>query len=399
MNKPITIVCFLLASSGVAIADAKPAEEATSEDWISRFSYGDKGLQFESRGGNNFLWFGVRLQTRFANEEVTQDNLPDEPTYTESDFDLNRGRFKLGGHLLSPRLSVYTEYDFPTGRLIDLRATFAFSDAFRLRAGQWKAAFNRERRDSSGAQQFAERSIATPWFTVDRQKGVVASGRLAKGKPYDSSYWFGRLSGAGRGGSLAEAEGLWFGRYQWNFTGRLLDFSQSDIGRREKGAGSVAIAFIDGKTAYTAFSSAGGGQLPGFVDGDSDRYRLRQLVIETAYQKDGLSWQHEFHWKSILDRNSGIKRKITGGYAQFGAFLSRFWPSVPEPLELAVRVAAVDPDKSIEADFEREATLAANWFFNGHRNKLTADVSYVRRKFVPETDSRTRIRLQWDWSF
>ena len=375
------------------------AEPPANGENPSRFSYGPRGLQYESQDGNNFLWFGVRLQTRYSNEVVTQDELPDEAFGTQTDFALNRGRFKLGGHLLSPNLSVYSEYDFPTERLIDLRTTYQFSERLSLRIGQWKTEFNRERRDSSGEQQFAERSIVTPWFTIDRQQGAVFSGRVAADSAIDSSYWVGWISGAGRGGSLSEADGLWFGRYQWTFTGELLEFSQSDIGRRSKGAGSIAVAYVDGRTGFTSFSSAGGGQLPGFEDGAPDRYRLTQVVFETAWQKDGLSWQQEFHWKRIIDRQTGVDREITGGYAQFGAFVSRFYPSAPEPLELAVRVAAVDPDDDIEADFERELSLVGNWFFNGHRNKLTADIARVRRQYVPETDSRTRIRLQWDWSF
>lgn len=48
---------------------------------------------------------------------------------------------------------------------------------------------------------------------------------------------------------------------------------------------------------------------------------------------------------------------------------------------------------------EKEFTLGANWFFNGHRNKLTLDVSRMTRREAPETDTSNRARLQWDWSF
>jgi hypothetical protein len=40
----------------------------------------------------------------------------------------------------------------------------------------------------------------------------VASGRFGEGRSYDSSYWFGWLSGSGRGGSASDGEGLWLGR-------------------------------------------------------------------------------------------------------------------------------------------------------------------------------------------
>ena len=389
----VLIVCVSIFMTGAAVA------ESVSEEESSRFSYGDKGLQYESADGNNFLWFGVRLQTRYSNSAIDHDDEPGRPTENGTETKLNRGRLKLGGHLISPRLAVYSEYDFSKSQLLDLRVTYEFADWLSIRVGQWKSTYNRERSDSSGAQQFADRSIATPWFTVDRQKGIVASGRVGAGKALDSSYWFGRLSGAGRGGDLDDADGLWLGRYQWNFSKRVLGFSQSDIGRRDKPAGSIAIAVVSGKSMFTQFSGAGGGQLPGFENGEPDRYRIRQALFETAWQYRGFSWQQELHWKKITDSVTNVEQKIVGGYAQAGMFFSEIWGVVPEPLEFALRFAVVDPDGGDNEGIERESILAANWFFKGHRNKLTADISRIRRREVADNETETRVRLQWDVSF
>jgi phosphate-selective porin OprO/OprP len=43
--------------------------------------------------------------------------------------------------------------------------------------------------------------------------------------------------------------------------------------------------------------------------------------------------------------------------------------------------------------------LATNWFFTGHRNKLTADIARVDRRESASSNTETRIRLQWDVSF
>jgi len=392
-NTCVVFTCFLVFFSS-AVAD-----EPTDERQGGKFSYGQKGLQFDDGTGNNFLWFGVRLQTRWANTRVTQDVLPGAPVSESSEFALNRGRLKLGGHLLRPAFTFYTEYDFVDSRLLDLRATYKFTDWLSIRVGQWKSEFNRERIDSSGKQQFVERSVVTPWFTIDRQQAIMASGRLGKGSRGDTSYWFGRLSGAGRGGDTSDADGLWMARAQWNFQGRVLGFSQSAISRPDKPMGSVAIAAVNGKSGFTAFSSKGGGQLPGFSDGASDQYRIEQFMVETAYQHRGFSWQQELHWKSVDDRLSGEKRRLFGGYAQAGMFFSEIYESFPEPLEFALRYARVDPDDDLSGDTEKEYTLASNWFFNGHRNKLTLDLSHVVRRQAPETDTSNRIRFQWDWSF
>ena len=108
-------------------------------------------------------------------------------------------------------------------------------------------------------------------------------------------------------------------------------------------------------------------------------------------------------WWGNLVTNSDWKdswlHEGIGTYMQAGYFFHGRWEGFPEPLELAIRIAYVDPDREVGSDFIREGTIAANWFFNGHRNKLTADLSLVRRNLAPETDSYTVGRLQWEISF
>ena len=392
----LSALIVMLCAPGESVAKVDTDEKPAA---ASKFSYGSRGWQFDDGSGNNYLWFGVRLQTRWSNSELTQDALPGHPVSSDSELKVNRGRFKLGSHLVAPEFTVYSEYDFVDNRLLDLRATYAFTDWLSVRVGQWKSQYTRERVDSSGAQQFVERSVVTPWFTLDRQKGVMFSGRIGKGSRLDTSYWTGLLSGAGRGGSFSDADGLWMTRLQWNVTGEVLAFSQSALQRFKTGRGSVAIAAVTGHSRYTSFSSAGGGQLPGFEPGESNQYYLRQWLFETAWQKGGFSWQQELHWKAIDDQVSGRKRRLVGGYAQAGMFFAELFTSFPQPLELAARYARVDPNDNLSNDVEKEAVLVANWFFNGHRNKLTMDIARVVRRLAPETETDIRIRIQWDWSF
>jgi phosphate-selective porin OprO/OprP len=393
-----SLVFRLLTLGVIAIAASNGlAQESDANDGESRFSYGSKGLQYLSPEEDNFLWFGVRLQTRYTNFKDDIDDPPGQVTEEKGEVKLNRGRLKLGGHLLTPKFTVYTEYDFTKDQLLDFRASYEFAPWFSLRAGQWKSEYNRERIDSSGAQQFVDRSIATPWFTIDRQKGVVASGRLGAGTPHDSSYWFGRLSAAGRGGDIDDADGFWMGRYQWNFTRRVLSFSQSDLGQRKQAAGSIAIAAVSGDSKYTSFSGSGGGQLPGYVEGEPDQYHIEQALFESAWQLRGFSWQQELHWKQVKDSIAGTEQSWTGGYVQAGMFFSEIWSSIPEPLEFAIRFASVESGDNV-AD-EKEFVLAANWFFNGHRNKLTSDISRRTVRGADGTEHESRLRLQWDVSF
>jgi hypothetical protein len=151
---------------------------------------------------------------------------------------------------------------------------------------------------------------------------------------------------------------------------------------------------------YTAFSSAGGGELPGFEPGDSDRCEVRQAVVETAYQYRGFSLQQEYHWKRVEDTEVHTVTDLEGGYLQLGLFLHALLPKVPKPLEVAVRVARVDPNTSLPDDHLHEETLAFNWFFRGHRNKLPLDLSRLHdRGGDPSRDLEERVRLQWDVAF
>ena len=69
-------------------------------------------------------------------------------------------------------------------------------------------------------------------------------------------------------------------------------------------------------------------------------------------------------------------------------------------MEVAIRYATYEEVGNALDEEHFENAIAANWFFDGHRNKLTADVT---RFSMDQTDlgslNETRFRLQWDLSF
>lgn len=369
-----------------------PDEETTTEPGI--FSYDPrKGMDIRSRDGNYTAHIDLRGQFRFTHSN-------DEDGDSEDEFEVTRARFKMGGQIYRKWLTYYTEYDFPSTRLLDLRFTVSPDEALQLRIGQWKAPYNRERVDSSGNQQFVERSIVNEFFTLDRQQGVALFGRLWEGRAGDSWYNLGVFAGSGRGAEVhVGARPMVMGRWQWNFLKRDLGFSQSDIAYRDKPAASLSLAAANWRGAFTAFSSAGGGELPGFAPGDDDRYDVSQAMLEAAYQHRGVSFQAEIHWKQVRDTEANTRTQLIGGYAQAGIFPHTFWSSIPRPLELAARYAQVDPSRHQANDAQREVILAANWFFIGHRNKLTVDFSWVNDDAAaPDGREKHRLRMQWDIS-
>lgn len=373
-----------------------PGDAAAAQDQIGtgqRVFYGPRGLEFTR--GETGLWLGLRFQSRLDTFPSSLTSVDDLQADQDTRLSLKRGRIKAGGTLLRDWLSVYSEYDFTSNTLLDYRATVALSRWLNVRAGQWKSEFNRERIDSSAKQQLVERSIANYWFAVDRQRGIAVNARLAQGSRVDTTTWLEVLSGRGRGGSFGDGEALVLARLQWNPAGEVLAFSQSDLARRADPVPSVAVAYLTGDTPFTRFSTDGGGQLPGFEAGD---YRLEQWLFETALHFRGFGWQQELHLKRIRDRRSGVVTRLGGGYAQLGSFLNEWWPVVPAPLELVGRFSVVDPDREIGGNSQQEWTLGANWYFNGHRNKLTLDYSCLDFEEGDRGASQWRFRLQWELS-
>jgi len=373
--------------------------------WIR---YTSKGTRFGSDEGPLGGKMNVRSQLRFSSpfrsapRRAGHFERPDE-----GDLRFRRVRFKIDGHLGEDWITYKYEHDLVDGRLLDLRFDIG-PEWMKLRLGQWKADYSRERMDSSGKQQFTERSIVNRAFTIDRQKGATLLGRLNKNTAKDMQYFAGVFTGQGRGvfrdprvpRDARDGSPMWLLRYQWNPVGGGVGLSQSDLEPESGPRLSVAVATSGNRSSYTRFSSSGGGQLDGFEPGLPGQYGLLQQLEETAFQFRGISIQHELHWKRVRDHLSGRRVRMRGGYWNVGYFLHQSFRKIPRRLEVAGRYAFVDPAVGVGGDRIGELGGAVNWFFNGHNNKLTLDVSrYGLVDASGRQRSRVGARLQWDVSF
>jgi len=398
---------------------AEVAEQIEREFPVTA-SRGSSGFRLETRDGNwqtNLQW---RAQMRFTTPYRSDPRqISDLNSDDQSNFEARRLRMKIGGHGLQPWLQYYFEVDLQpsrdvddssssaSARVIDYRIDIAKWDWLGVRIGQWKIDLNRERVDSSGRQQFVERSIANRVFTMDRQLGVQVRGHLFQDTPADMRYYAGVFNGEGRAVNNTDNDLMYMARLQWNFMGRDLSWRQTDVEYTELPTGSLAIAGFTNTGSCTRWSSSGCGNLDGFASpatATPGQYEIEQLVQEFAFKYRGFSAQQEFHHKEITDNSDGSTHTLTGGYIQAGNFFHNQFPAVPAPLELAVRYAFVDePNKNNRAleNQRREFTLGANWFFNGHDNKVTLDFSRlsIDDRLLLAEDSDNRLRLQWDVQF
>ena len=405
----------IISSPAVAAEVSRQIEEKFPVK-ASRVSSGFRFETSDEKFRTDLQW---RAQTRYTTPFRSDPRKLSAFGKDQSNFEARRLRMKIGGHGFQPWLRYYFEVDLQpsrdtddgasnaSARVIDWRIDVAKWDWGGIRLGQWKVDMNRERVDSSGRQQFVERSIANRVFTIDRQVGIQLRGHLFQDTPADMRYFAGVFNGEGRGVNNTDDNMMYMGRLQWNFLGRDVPFRQTDVEYTELPMGSLAIAGATNKGSCTRWSSSGCGNLDGFesaANAAPDQYDINQVVQEFAFKYRGFSAQQELHRKRITDTVNNTKSELTGGYVQAGYFFHNMFTAVPEPLELAIRYAFVDEPNASALLFENEReelTIGANWFFSGHNNKITVDFSHLKLDdaLVNIGESENRLRMQWDVSF
>ena len=359
-----------------------------------------KGFEFHLYDDTYLLQIDFRGQFRAKVEQEEFPTLGNDFSDQNTTFGINRGRIKIGGHAFKPYYKFYLEQDIVGGNLLDFRVMIEKYVFLKLKVGQWKARYSRERIISSGKQQGLERSIVNNVFTIDRQQGVSLYGNLKGKDAANFNYWASVFSGTGRSGSSNDENTLMYLlRLQWNPNGEVLKFLGSDIENHQKFISSIAIAGVTNTSKYTRFATSGAGQLPGFEDGVNGQYKVDQFLFETAFKFKGLSWQQEFHFKNIDDRVNVEQTSLIGNYVQLGYFFNYSFSKFPENLEIFARQAYYDSNIDISGNNNYEYTFGCNWFFKGHKNKLTFDYSYLQTDNNESLYSKgNRFRLQWDIS-
>jgi phosphate-selective porin OprO and OprP len=398
--------------------DQEKAEKPKAEKGIlpAGVTYGKKGFEFKTEDGRFAIALQNRIQFRYATPFDRDPRSISQLEQDSSSFMIRRARTKISGHAFWPWLKYYFQYDWSQPVMRDLSLTVDKYKAAELWVGRGKVRYNNERVTSSGNQQFVNRSIVNDIFTVDRQQGVQLFGNLFPHTLGDFSYALGIFSGEGVGERLNDDDNMmWSGRLQWNPLGGEMKFSQSDTEYLVEPHLNVAFAANTNQSRCTAFETASDScrALNGFnkpsEDNKSDnagQYRVNQMLEEVHFKWRGFSLLHEMHWKSITDTfkqasEPGRKINMTGALVQAGYFPHYILPLVPKNLEFAARYAFVDPNTAIDHNDQQEASGVMNYFFDGHSNKLSFQVSHLMID-DPESgasQSEQRYWVQWDLTF
>lgn len=362
--------------------------------------YYDQATYLESTNGNFKMKAELRMQFRGSSPfDDNPTSIFDLQQANNTDFALNRSRLKFEGFAYKPEINYKVEYDFNNATLLDGRLTYWFDEKIGLRFGRYKVNFNPERVRSSKDLQVVERSIVNQYFTLDRQQGFSLLGHLGKNTLLDSHYSIEVFNGNGRTESNTDEHLLTVFRYQWNVLGGKIETAMGDMKFREKSALNIAFSAANNTSPYTAFSSSGGKQLPGYQENDSGEYQVKQWLVDINYKYNGFSFLTEYHQKEITNKLTNTTNNLSGLVVNTGIFPHQFIKNIPVNLELALRYATVDTNELLVSDKIHEYTFAANWFFNGHRNKITVDTGNYSVQEQELSATEWRYRLQWDISF
>ncbi len=389
--------------------EPQPVAESKAAVPGLNLTYGEDGFTLTTADDLFSLAIQNRLQFRYANPFDDDPRSHDDLATNQNSFMIRRARTKLNGHAYWPWLKFSMQYDWKDPILRDMNLTLEKFSWATLWLGRGKVVYNDERVTSSGKQQFVNRSIVNDIFTVDRQQGLQLKGQLFPGTWHDLSYAAGVFTGLGVGDTQNDDQHLMYsGRLQWNPLGQAIGFSQSDLSLSDQPALSLAVAASTNQSKCTAFTTDQDScqSLPGYKIGKDGQYRLNQLMEEVRFRWQGFSVNHELHWKQVVDTlkttNEGsASTDMMGGLLQLGYFPHTLLQVIPKQLELAGRYAFVDPDTTRNQDMQHEFSGVVNYFFNGHSNKISLQLSHliVEDPTLNLSQAAQRLWLQWDLSF
>ncbi len=140
----------------------------------------DRGLGFHAPDSS----FGLNLRFRIQNRLGFAGMEDSDPLIDEVDARIRRLRLRIDGYTRNDRITYYLQLSFSRGDqdwdnsgvpniIRDAMVYYTVSNNFYMGFGQGKLPGNRQRINSSGQLQFADRSAVNAMFNIDRDFGVM----------------------------------------------------------------------------------------------------------------------------------------------------------------------------------------------------------------------------------
>jgi phosphate-selective porin OprO and OprP len=420
-----TIVALTLAAAPVPAAE-QPARSATNGDdrtavrKVVKLSFKPgKGFELATEDGRYTLAIRARLQVRYDFEHPNMLGLDNIHS-----LQIRRARLQLTGNVFGKHNRYYIQLGFSprdmTGGLVseegsirrnplrDARLEFTYLRDLSVWVGQMKVPFSRQRVNSSGNQQFVDRSAANEEYNLDRDIGLqVRSEDL--GGVNRMRYMLGVFFGQGRNAfELANKGFLYVGRFEVHPLGAFESESEGDLERMRKPGLSIGAAY-----AYHD-DAPGERSVHGSVPVDGGTTDIHHTTADLVFKYRGFSLSSALHLRKARKRNPGGALDEDGAAIDVASprdglgFLAQAGYLVPRiDLEVVGRYSGarnVFGARSALLDRD-EAGGGLNYYFVGHNLKLQLDYFRVWEAAPgisaaqAARDGTDRLRLQIQLAF
>lgn len=366
-----------------------------------------KGIQFTSKDSLFYTNFRFRMQNRlgFSNVLDGEDN-------GKFDARIRRLRMRMDGYIYTPRISYSVQLAFTrsdqdfddTGVpniIRDAVMFFNFTDDFYISFGQNKLPGNRQRVNSSGQLQFADRSLVNSHFTIDRDFGVTFNLTKKLGQmPINAKAAI--STGEGRPVQSTDKGLAYTGRVEFLPFGEFTnggDYSEGDIEREERPKLSVGLGY-----SYNDKTTREGGQTGRFV---LNPFTLKTSFADLMFKYMGFAYQAEYMRRDVDDPinvlddqykpENGAKSDVAYAFKGWGINQQTSY-LLNHGYEIAARYTFIAPNAQIRA-YEKQIDLmelGLTRYVKAHRLKFQLNANYT----VKDGDfNNTHKKNSWGGTF
>lgn len=380
------------------------SDSSSDFSWLESLKVGyDEGFVIASRSNSELgagrYPFRIRLngwgQLRHTVNDIAN------PNRDLNQFQLKRGRLVFSGNAFTPDFSYFIQLDGRSSsgddmRLLDYYLSFDFGrrtwglrpGTIGFRTGKYKMPFTMARWMSGREFEFADRSVASTFFDVNRSFAWGLYGQSDRLIPFvwETAIFNGLVTGGAETGSSGSLDdnfaystrvyGVPVG--QWG-TGELADFDGHDSLAMRVGFG-FASSEID-RSGSTEFSSLRvvdtGSTLSSILPTGVGSYSVSLFSVDTSFKFRGWSTTLEYYFRTVHD----FKGFTTvpdlfdqGLWLQLGYFV------VPRKLQLLTRWSRVDGNSGTLGGDDLSSEEVAGglaWYFRDQHAKFVADLTYL----------------------
>ncbi len=363
MRKIVTLVALLLVAPAISFANTlddllvqqgvvtKSSHDAGAGSMGSSKVYYNGGTRFDFPDSGITAKWNTQLQTRY--EFTDNDETPNV-----SSFSVRRARLQVSGDALNNEFSYKVQVDFVGSSDADGASSPDLRDAYLewhacdwawIRMGQFKTALSRQFNSSSAMLQFADRSLASEYYSQDRANGLAVGGNM------DNISWMAQMTngnsdGEGRNRGGVDTDHSAYAQVRYS-SGDIDVSAEGDVDGTEDMAWALGFTF-------------------GYNDdslGAEEDQETQTYNADFTWKYQGWSLAAEYFHRTLDD---GVDLEDDGFYAQIGYFLT------PHEWEIAARYSGVFYDEDAgDLDQSEEVSATVNYYWWKHQMK--ANIGYV----------------------